>query len=75
MKSKFDISKETKENMAETIMEYFATERGEDIGNLAAMLMTDFIIEEIGPIFYNLGVEESKSYIEEKLDDMYGIMK
>ncbi|WP_174614342.1 DUF2164 domain-containing protein [Virgibacillus ihumii] len=75
MKSKFDIPMEKKDDMAEAIRGYFETERGEDIGNLAAMLLLDFIMEEIAPAFYNLGVEESQTYISEKLDDMYGIMK
>ncbi|GAA0590352.1 hypothetical protein GCM10009001_02890 [Virgibacillus siamensis] len=75
MKSKFDIPEEKKEEMAETIRGYFETERGEDIGNLAAIMLLDFIVEEIAPAFYNLGVEDSRIYINEKLDDLYGIMK
>lgn len=75
MKPKFDIPKEKKEDMAGKIRGYFETERGEDLGNLASMLLLDFIIEEIAPAFYNLGVEDSQTYINEKLDDMYGIMK
>lgn len=72
---KFDIPKGKKDEMAEAIRGYFETERGEDIGNLAAMMLLDFIMEEIAPAFYNLGVEDSRTYLNDKLDDMYGIMR
>ncbi len=75
MKSKFELTKEKKAGMAESIKSYFSEERDEEIGDLAAMLILEFIIEEIAPVFYNLGVEDSHAYVGEKLDDLFGIMK
>lgn len=75
MKSKFDITKEKKSKMVESIKVYFADERDEKLGDLAAMLMLEFFMEEIAPEFYNLGIEDSHAYLGEKIDDMFGIMK
>lgn len=75
MKPKFEIPKDKKAKMVESIKAYFANERDEEMGDLAAMLLLDFIAEEIAPVFYNLGVEDSHVYIGEKLDDLFGIMK
>lgn len=75
VKPKFELAKEKKAVMVESIKRYFAEERDEEIGDLAAMLMLEFFMEEIAPVFYNLGVEDSHAYIGEKLDDIFGIMK
>ncbi|MFC4557628.1 DUF2164 domain-containing protein [Virgibacillus kekensis] len=75
MKSKFDLPKEKKDDLVKEIKAYFLDERNEEIGDLAAMLMLEFIMESIAPVFYNLGVEDSHTYMGEKLDDLFGIMK
>ncbi|MBY7144184.1 DUF2164 domain-containing protein [Virgibacillus sp. NKC19-3] len=75
MKPKIELTKPEKETLVGIIQGYFERERGEQIGELAAMLMLDFFIEEIAPLFYNKGVEDSRSYMTEKLDDLYEILK
>ncbi|SDQ21947.1 DUF2164 domain-containing protein [Virgibacillus salinus] len=75
MKPKFELTKEKKAGIVKSIKRYFSEERDEEIGDLAAMLMLEFFMEEIGPVFYNLGVEDSHAYVDEKLDDLFGIMK
>lgn len=75
MKPKFELTKQQKEEMTGLIQDYFAKEREEDIGNLAAMLILDFIVEELAVVFYNMGVEDSHAFMMEKIDDLYGIQK
>ncbi|APC49216.1 DUF2164 domain-containing protein [Virgibacillus halodenitrificans] len=75
MNSKFEITKEQKEEMAGHIQAYFEQERGEDIGNLAALMFLDFFMDKLAPVFYNLGVEDSHTYMTEKLDDLFAIQK
>lgn len=75
MKPKFDLSKEQKDEMAGLIKQYFETERGEDIGNLAALLILDFFVDELAPLFYNIGVEDAHAYLSAKLDDIFEIQK
>ncbi|ASN04631.1 DUF2164 domain-containing protein [Virgibacillus necropolis] len=75
MKQKFELTKEQKDDMAGLIKGYFEKERGEDIGNLASLLIVDFFIEELAPLFYNIGVEDCHAYMSSKLDDLFEIQK
>ncbi|WP_430790738.1 DUF2164 domain-containing protein [Virgibacillus flavescens] len=75
MKPKFELTNEQKDEMAGLIQHYFETERGEDIGNLASLLILDFFIEQLAPLFYNIGVENAQAYMSNKLDDIFEIQK
>ncbi|MFZ3576940.1 DUF2164 domain-containing protein [Virgibacillus sp. DJP39] len=75
MKSKFQLTKEQKDDMAGLIKGYFEKERGEDISHLASLLIFDFITEEIAPLFYNKGVEDAHAFMTSKLDDLFEIQK
>lgn len=72
---RFEFSRSTKEEMAGEIQTYFMQERGEELGDLAARLMLDFIIEKLGPNFYNLGVQDSYRFMSQKLEDLFEIEK
>jgi uncharacterized protein (DUF2164 family) len=60
------LSKEHKEQMLNDIKNFFYYERSEEIGDLAAENMLDFLVKEIGPYFYNQGVKDSKVMVEQK---------
>ncbi len=70
-----ELSDDRKKRVIEDIKEYFYKERGEEIGILAAELFYDFIIERIGAEIYNQGLIDAKKFLEEKADDIYGMMK
>jgi uncharacterized protein (DUF2164 family) len=75
MSNEVKLSKKRKKMVISDIKEYFYEERGEEIGFLAAELFYDFIIEKIGPEIYNQGLIDAKSFLEEKTEDIYGMMK
>ncbi|WP_077624313.1 DUF2164 domain-containing protein [Sediminibacillus massiliensis] len=75
MKPDFQLKQERKEEMIGKIKEYFEKERDEELGELAAGLFLDFITEELGPVFYNIGVEDSHAFIHAKLEDIFEIQK
>jgi uncharacterized protein (DUF2164 family) len=43
------------------IQTHFRAERGEELGDLAAGFLLDFIERELGPAFYNRGVRDAKA--------------
>ncbi len=43
-----ELTKEQKKQAIQDIIEYFARERGEEIGDLAGTIILDFIVEKIG---------------------------
>jgi uncharacterized protein (DUF2164 family) len=61
------IPKENKDQIKEELKEYFYHERSEEIGDLAAENMLDFILKEIGPYFYNQGVKDAKEMVSQSV--------
>ncbi|MCR1834718.1 DUF2164 domain-containing protein [Oceanobacillus caeni] len=61
------LPKEIKDQIKEELKEYFYYERSEEIGDLAAENMLDFILKEIGPYFYNQGVKDAKEMVNQKM--------
>ncbi|MCI1945228.1 DUF2164 domain-containing protein [Clostridium luticellarii] len=74
-KNKIKLSKETKKDMIDKIKNYFLNERDEELGDLAASLILEFIIEELAPEFYNQGVYDSYKYMDERIEDLLSIQK
>ncbi len=75
MNEKIKLDKETKDDLINKVKVYFSEEREEDLGDLAAALIVDFITDELGPVYYNKGVFDSYTYIEEKIQDVLEIQK
>lgn len=75
MKRKFQLSKDERDEMILDIKTYFFNEREEELGDLAAGLILDFIIDKLGSKFYNIGVNDSYKYMSERIDDLLGIQK
>lgn len=74
-KEKFILSKEKKDFMISEIKSYFDKERDEEIGDLGALLLLDFISEKLGSEFYNQGVSDSYKFLTERCEDLLGIQK
>lgn len=68
-----ELSKEEKDKAILEIQNYFYNERDEEIGSLQGLLLLDFFLENIGNIVYNRALEDAKSYMEDKLQDIYSL--
>lgn len=55
------LTKEEKNQMMMAIQRYFAEEREEEIGELAAINILEFITKNLGSYYYNQGVRDSRS--------------
>ncbi|MFA4860970.1 DUF2164 domain-containing protein [Methanoregula sp.] len=69
------VTKEIRDDMIVSIRNYFSKERGEEVGDLAAGLMLDFILEKIAPECYNQGVLDSHKYMQDAAEDLLSIRK
>jgi uncharacterized protein (DUF2164 family) len=63
------ITKEQQDGMILAIKHYFLKEREEEIGDVRAGLMLDFILEELAPEFYNQGFSDSYTYMKDMTED------
>jgi uncharacterized protein (DUF2164 family) len=69
------ITKDQRNEMIAAIKHYFLKEREEEIGDLRAGLMLDFILEELAPEFYNQGVSDSYTYMKNTIEDLLSIRR
>ena len=74
-RNKIKVTKEQKAEMVARIKSFYRREKGEEISDLASTILLTFIIEELGPYFYNIGVEESYRYMGERIEDLLSIQK
>lgn len=75
MSNKIKLSKEKREYMVSEIQAYFLQERDEDLGDLAAGFILDFFIEKLAPEFFNQGVWDSYTYLNDRIEDLLGLQK
>jgi len=73
--NKIKISKEKRDYMISAIKTYFSKERDEELGDLASMIILDFIIEKLAPEFYNQGVYDAHKYMMDRVEDLLEIQK
>lgn len=71
---KLELSAEQKKLAVSEIKKYFETEREEEIGDLAATILLNALLESVGPTIYNKAVADVQRYMSERVDDLYGLM-
>lgn len=69
------LTKEQRDEMISEIKVYFSKERDEEMGDLAAGLILDFIIQKLAPEFYNMGVTDCHRYMHDAAEDVLSIRK
>jgi uncharacterized protein (DUF2164 family) len=61
------LNDEDRQQAQRRLQEYFLSERDEELGELAVILLFDFIAEEVGPYFYNKGLDDANRRVEQLL--------
>ncbi len=67
-----EISKQARTDAIASIQRYFDENMPEPIGNLAAGLLLDFFVEEVGPVIYNRAIADAQARILQRLSDLEG---
>lgn len=62
------LTKEQREAAITDIIDYFATERDEQIGIIAAETLLDMFLELVGTNVYNKGIEVTLAHMSERLE-------
>tara|TARA_Y100000034_G_scaffold10687_1_gene11185 strand:+ start:247 stop:486 length:240 start_codon:yes stop_codon:yes gene_type:complete len=65
-----EFSFKEKEALMDKIQKYMNDELDVEIGQFDAGFLLDFMTEQIGPAFYNKGVQDAQQVLDEKLDDI-----
>lgn len=65
-----ELPRETKQQAIVSIQRWFETERNEKIGNIGAMALLGFFLEEIGPSVYNRAVADVQERLRARVDEI-----
>ena len=67
-----ELSKEARADAIASIQRYFQENMPEPIGELAAGLLLNFFIEDIGPAIYNRAIADAQKRMELHVSDLSG---
>ncbi len=62
-------AQETGEAM-HSLKKYFASEMDEELSDLRAKLLLEYILKEFGPFAYNLGVKHAEDFFRKRMEDL-----
>jgi uncharacterized protein (DUF2164 family) len=65
-----ELTKEAKQKAIESIQKYFEANMDEPIGNVGAVALLGFLLEEIGPSIYNKGVADAQERMQMRLNEL-----
>jgi uncharacterized protein (DUF2164 family) len=66
--SKYNFTKEQKDNIVQKIKLYYQSEFSENIGQFDAEFLLEFFAKEIGNYFYNQGLQDASKAINTHID-------
>jgi uncharacterized protein (DUF2164 family) len=69
-----EFDKERKERIVRAIQSHFAEKLDQEIGHLAAELLLEFFVKQIGPAIYNQAVKDAQAFLQDKLLDLDGVL-
>lgn len=69
------LTKDQQKNAIEELKNYFQTEKDEEITDLSATLLLDFILENIGPYIYNQAIKDAQHFMSEKTEELFTLEK
>ncbi len=71
------LSREVKQELMRRVQRYFEEERGEQLGELGADQLVEFVLEELGPAIYNHALADARALVLEKAaqieDELYSL--
>ncbi|MFN3877668.1 MAG: DUF2164 domain-containing protein [Brevundimonas sp.] len=65
-----EFSKDERAAATGKLRDYFARELDQELGQLPAEMLLDFIGKEIGGAFYNRGVRDAQQLVQQKVEDI-----
>jgi uncharacterized protein (DUF2164 family) len=67
------VSPEARTQLLASIKRYAAESLDEQIGDLKAGLLLDYVLEEIGPTIYNQAIADAQAYFTGRVADLEGV--
>ena len=68
--SQIEFSKAEQEIIVRKLQRYFKEELARDIGQFDAEFLLDFFSKEVGPYYYNRGLQDARSVLTNRLEEI-----
>ena len=65
-----ELSKESKQEAITSLQRYFKENMEDEIGNIAAGALLQFILEEIGPCIYNKAIADAQERMQMRVSEL-----
>ena len=73
-KKQIALAENARKQAIAALREYFRDNLDDEIGDLKAGLLLDFMLSEIGPSVYNQGLADARTFFEERSSDLAAIL-
>lgn len=70
--TEIELSKQKRTDAVASIKRYFEQNMSEPIGDLAAGLLLNYFLEEVGPVIYNRGIADAQGRMQQHVSDLDG---
>ena len=68
-----EFSPDVRQHLIGSIKQYFLETFDQDMGDLKASLILDFVIKEIGPAIYNSAVSDAQAHMQAFVSELDGV--
>lgn len=65
-----ELTKQETDEAIQSLKKYFASEMDQELTDLRAKLLLDFILKEFWPYAYNRGVADAEQFLRARLEDL-----
>ena len=72
-KARLTLSSDAQKRAVASIKRFFAEELDQEVGELKAGLVLDYILEEHGPAIYNQAIADAKAFFDERVADLSAV--
>ena len=70
---KIELADDSRKHAIASLRRYFAAELDQEVGDLKAGLLLDFILQEIGPSIYNGAISDAQTYLRDRVADLEAV--
>jgi uncharacterized protein (DUF2164 family) len=64
------LSPQETDEVVHSLKRYFSVELGQELSELRAKLLLDYIVKEIAPLAYNQGVKDAENFLRARVEDL-----
>ena len=68
-----ELTPEQRTEAIQSIRRFFTEELDQDIGDLKAALVLDYVLRELAPSVHNAAIETAQAYLRDRLSDLEAI--